>query len=340
MSKWFFILLTVGSAAALAAAVMFRPAPATMVFGVVDSGKYFERQPDVKILTKIEKAGRRVRNISGDPAASFVSDTEIMNSEWETARRGMIESDNLLVSYWAGKTFSDLRKDYALIFSDRDAAGRTDFEAATAKLKKAYEAMEKTGSEPDMFAAEKLRLLNLRLKLRVLTRDPYVLPDYRLAAIQDEMIGLEKEIATAESKRQQKRAAQLKQESESIRDNFVGETNAKDEKAGEEARASLAAAEKQLADIVSTNRASLKKKLDEGRRDRQAAADGFKAASAGMQRPVSINPINAIRESMKIEYDRRLRRKAPAVAERNNVMLIIDTSYSPGRKAVDLTNEF
>jgi hypothetical protein len=345
MSRCFFTLLTVGSAAALAAALMFPPAPAALKIGVVDSDSLFNRQPDVVTLRKVEAAGRRAPGNFGaflHAADTGLSENDILRSEWDMARLGMIDNDGLIVSFWSDRIFSDLQRDSDSIFAGRAESGKSDFAAAREQLETAYDAIaaDKTGTVS--FADEKWRLMNLQLKLRVLTRDPYVMPDYRLAGIQDEIISLKKTISAAEKAREEERAKMLGKEAAKVRKNFSLKSKSDDEEVGRAAREKLEAAEKLLAGIVRGHRTELQKRLRESKLTRRLASNEIwnpgREANAGIEPAGDI--YNVIEKGLRVEFDRRLRRKAFAVAERRKIAVILDTPYPAGARAVDVGGEF
>jgi hypothetical protein len=184
--------------------------------------------------------------------------------------------------------------------------------------------------------------MNLQLKLRVLTRDPYVLPDYRLAGIQDEIIDLRNTISAAEKAREAKHSKMLENEAAKAREIFSLKSKSDDEKLGRDAREKLEAAEKLLAGIVRRHRTELQKRLRESKITRQLASNEIlnpgREANAGIEPAGDI--YNVMEKGLRVEFDRRLRRKAFAVAERRKVAVILDTPYPAGARAVDVGGEF
>ncbi|MFA6448415.1 MAG: hypothetical protein WCX65_03015 [bacterium] len=344
MTRWSFLLFPIVSAAIFAAALIFAPRPPQAIMGVVDAADVFNRRPDVITLKKAEAAAKSAAPAEGSFGSLRADDFQrsILNSEWDAVRLGMEQKNDRLFTLWSNSLNVNLQQDYLLLFSDLSGVAANEFSETERKLRAAFfVAASAEFQKDDPLKAEKFKLLNLRLKLRVLTHDPFVLPDSLIKEIQDDIKSIETVISDAQISREERLRAAYASESEAIREKFRADAEKKEKELNAKARSMLADTESAMAELIQNQKKDMKQKLEESRLARNVVLKTT-AEGAGIESMKSDSQIfDDMRKELRIESDRRLRKKAVAVAERNHLYLILNTPYQPvGKHVVNVTDEF
>jgi hypothetical protein len=342
MSRWFYLFLPLVSAMALVAALMCRPVPRAYEIGCVDPDRLFERQTDYILLQQAESIFRRItwtRNLSRVLGASDSFPRRVVDSEWRLALRGLGIRSDRLAAMWSKGIENGLETNYMELLDRYSVENKKIFEVADQQLKAVRDGLVE--SEPEnSLKDERFRLMNLRLELKVLTRDPFVFSDERLVRIQNEVDSIQQTIDRAEQARLEEQQRYYRLESGRIRGEYLRETKKNQNERESRANQMLRETENLLKSVVEDNRVALERRTGDARRYREntvAAVDGGAAAP-----PISSGDVlfPEIQREIRSEFDRRLRRKGPAVAERKHLSAILMSVWPVGPCAEDVTEAF
>jgi len=330
MSRWIYISAPLLSAAVLGAVLFVKPAPQPMRIGVLDSDLLFRGQPDYKTLQEVKAASKR-NSPPADGGTALSDDAfklDVLNSEWNIFNNAISLRNTRLSSLISRNSIEQLKRDYLVLYGEREEKDKREFEDMERQLKDIYERINSTQAEADdLLKDEKFSLMNLRMKLKVLTHDPFVFPDNKVVEIQNEINSIEKIMARAETERAESRREELDRKTGEVRNRYVLNSEKSEKELERQANELLKNAEKHMSETLRGFRSDMERRLEESRIARTRIPVREEALGA---HPV-VGPdsliFDEIETELKKEFDRRLRRKAFAVAERRRLFLIVDTPY-------------
>jgi hypothetical protein len=217
------------------------------------------------------------------------------------------------------------------------------FQQSQRELELAYSDISGRMPVPELLFDEKFKLFNLKLKLEVLTRDSFAMPDSRLSTILEKIDDLEIVIDDAEQEYMAEIQSRFQTRSEQIRSRL----EQKQKQLEHELELSLDTA-------LNANRIKLSALLH---RDREETAEMALAASSARSSmiqdfssslsgqpespdPESFADLDTVRRRLEQEYLRRTKRKAPAVAEKESLSIIYNSPYPAAGAAADVSVRF
>lgn len=345
MSRWIYLILPIVSAGLLAAALSSSPAPAVYRIGCVDPDRLFKRQPDHQSLEQIRSVTRKTLLLREMIPSRYGADgfpDRVADAEWRFAAAGFEMRSRRLVDLWSESLFGNLETDYlALIETCADEDGKL-FKETDRQLMEIYSRLAENETE-DGLKEERFRLMNLRLKIQVLTHDPFVFSDERFKEIQDEIAAIEKTISDAEELHLKQIQESFRQESEVIREQYRRESEERERKLAEKADQMLRDTESLLEMILMSHRQEIDRRIGDAGKTRRlmfSGGSGIVSARVFSDNTDNSRILDAIESELRTEFDRRLRRKAPAVAERRRLSAILVCLHPVGADSVEVTADF
>jgi len=321
------------------------PVPATPA--AADLSAMVESDPDFTTLslTREHFLKPSLLDSSGsiyNPHSPFISD--ILVSEWEMFHLGAEHRRATLLGIFQEITIDNTRWWFAARRQEYAKKRTALAKDAEKELDETYEHVNSLEGY-NFLSREKHQLLNLRLKMRVLTLDGFVMPERRANSIKLQIAQIERMIDSAEREFNREHREEFSHESRKIQSDFRKALRQLEEQLSGEIQTAIESAEKDMqaiiedvnrdtADIVARG-ASTRKQLYSSGPVEAAPGAPQNAATPSLDEDLAIMHVMLMKEFM-----RRARRKAPAVAERRGLGLILDTPYPSAGAAADVTGDF
>lgn len=345
MSRWFYILLPIASAALLWFAFTTReniepPAP-----GVIDTRLIIGNNSELQAVLKLRKEWQResdLRNLLTAVRHHRQSQTaDFLQRESRMIEQGAGMRFKSLAEIKTESAMNELERRYSTLRQGRLRMWNHISSKASQELDETYRELIQSRRE-DFMTEEKRRLFNLKLKLDVLSKDPIVMPDSRRLRILDEIDRISDSIKMAEKDYVDSMEAAFRESSqdmesrlESMRDEIEDDLRVSIDDALDEMEKNL--------DTELDKEKAITRDIVEAAMKKRAVATG--APSAGPANTsftggLDLSYIESAEQRIRTEGLRRIRRKTPAIARRRNVYIVFDTPYPAFSATVNLTPEY
>ncbi len=342
MNRWFYILLPAISASLLWFAVA-RKQPEPPAIGIINTNTVLDNNREIKALLSLKKAwaqsGRRDKLHSGSTYFTGYDDTIFFEEE----RRLFYEGANLrrkaLTDIKTQSSMSNLERHFMSLRNGHDRTWKYIAEKAALDLKDSYRKIMKK-KKSDFMADEKFRLFNLEMKIRVLTRDPFVMPESRRVEIQDEIDRISSMIDQAEKNHIDSMQRDMKKSSERTEQQLTSMRAELDEDLKLAIHDALVSTEAILDKAIAEEESETQKIIDSAMLLRNIGSSLFSDRQTGSRSFDAEQYYVAALEKIRSEMLRRIRRKAQATAEKHNLYLVIDSPFPPLPGVIDITGEF
>ncbi len=317
------------------------PARHDVLIGCADAQLLFESTPEYQLLKAVrmsfEMEGDRRSAATGAAfGASFPS--RVLGSEIRSLEDGFAARGRNIGSLMSASALDALRRDfisYRDIYSAEDARAR---EATARRLESIHRQLNRPDPE-DPMAQEKFELFALRLKLKTLTRDPYVFSEDRLARLESEAEALR--VAIDEHERS--RTAALQREYDRIsgaeREEFLSGSRRRETELKERAARMLEESEIMLSMVSDAHKTDLSSRAGAAAAERKKMTAKSRSAVAIPASP-SISAFDSLEKDLRKEFIRGMMRRAPAVADKRGLSVILISRHPLPRGAVDVTGDF
>jgi len=305
--------------------------------GCVREAELFGKQPEIVLLKKIESSGATTLATSESfglkpnpsPFMAHIVETGL-NAAVSNSRNG----DALLFSMWSGGELGRIKRDYVIASDESTMSDQTEDDVNSLFEKAKINATTDDVSLGDL----RQRLLNLKIKIAVLVKDQFVFTESRMTRIQSEILAIQRALDSAEEERMKVIQYEYKETAARIRNAYRENSDSRQAELKRKAAEMMADAESAVKMMVAERAAKTKDRIKSLSQIRTTARKSVSAAAE--VRSVSPPDFSSIYMEASKEFSRRLRRKAPAVAERCGVGLIFNSPYPPVGKTKLLDNEF
>ncbi len=317
------------------------PARSDIMIGCADAQLLFESTPEYQLLKAVrmsfEMEGDRRRAAAGAAfGASFPS--RVLGSEIRSLEEGFAARGRNIGSLMSASALDALRRDfvsYRDIYSAEDARAH---EATARRLESFHRQLNRPDPE-DPMAKEKFELFALRLKLKALTRDPYVFSEDRLARLESEAEALR--VAIDEYERS--RIAALQREYDRVAgaemEEFLSGSRRREAELKERAARMLEESEIMLSMVSDAHKTDMSSRAGMASAERKKMSAKARSAEA-IPAPPSVSAFESLEKDLKKEFIRGMMRRAPAVADKRGLSVILISRHPLPRGAVDVTEDF
>ncbi|HOO55760.1 MAG TPA: hypothetical protein PLN69_02985 [bacterium] len=341
MNRWLILLLPLIAGIVFFAVYLRKPIPVRVVPGCVNVEEIYKNQPDYEIIQNIRNVGQRTAvGLAVDHVAGtrlFFSD--LARSEWRHTTDTLKRRSDHLVRLWSESTSSRLKRKFEMINREMALKDTADFEEAGSRLRSTYNRIQMR-KEDDPFVEERFLLMNLRLKLRVLTHDAFVFPEEDLRTIRSKIDSIQRMLDNYDKSVVGEYQRAYDDATRKIRDEYKESVEKRKKEVQAESRVMLEEANSILDLIVDDHEVDINARLEGSWNERKAMLEKFKFLDVSGSIVFEAGKVDELEEEIKKEFERRIRRRAEAVAERNGLSVIIATPYTYAGVCVDVTPEF
>jgi hypothetical protein len=231
-----------------------------------------------------------------------------------------------------------LRRDfisYSEIYSTENARA---YETTARRLESLHRQLNRPDPE-DPMAKEKFELFALRLKLKALTRDPYVFSEDRLERLEKKAVALRAEIDEYERSRYAALQDEYDKAARAEREEFLRGSRRRESELKERAARMLEESEIALSMVSEAHEAEMSTRAEASTAERRKMTEKAGAERARPAKP-SVSAFDSLEKDLKKEFIRGMKRRAPAIAEKRSLSVILISSHPLPRGAVDVTGDF
>lgn len=332
------------AAAALAGAVLTRPEPARKTPAAVDASVLRALDAEFNALKKLEREYNdsllEIELAAPASGGAARKRAAALKEEWLAFSDGIHRRTAAVEAILKENSLDETERKYFRLRADYSAERDKALLRADSDLKLAFNSASESGPAP-ILKEDKLALLRVSLNLKVLTRDEFAMPDYRLADLTAREETMKNELDARERKFMEKIREGFRRESDGISGRLENERRALEDELELAVSEALSEAERSLAAAEGEQRMVSETAVAEGakrRRGMSASGRVEKTDSQGMESPPQ--DFGEIEALLQTEFMRRLARKAPAVAERNGNGIVFNTVYPDAGKAENTTEKF
>jgi len=317
------------------------PARQDVLIGCADAQLLFESTPEYQLLKTVkmsfEMEGDRRRDATSAAfGASFPS--RVLSSEIRSLEDGFAARGRNIGSLMSASALDALRRDfisYREVYSTEDARA---FEATARRLESLRRQLNRPDPD-DPMAKEKFDLFALRLKLKALTRDPYVFSEERLERLETEAESLRVAIDEYERSRLAALQSEYDMAAGAEREEFLSGSRRRETELKERAARMLEEAETALSMVSQAHEADMSSRAGASSAERKKMAAKSQSAVASPA-PPSVSAFDSLEKDLEKEFIRGMMRRAPAVADKRGLSVILISRHPLPRGAVDVTGDF